>query len=46
MFAGLMHNNIANMNRGIEKLLLQSIDWIGSFVVVSKEDVTIISIAQ
>ena len=34
------------MNRGIEKLPLQSIDWIGNFVVVSKENVTIISIAK
>ena len=39
-----MHNNTANMNIGVEKLPLQSIDWIGNSVVVSKENATIISI--
>ena len=39
-----MHNNTANMNIGIEKLSLQSIDWIGNSDAVSKDNATIISI--
>ena len=37
ILAGLMHSNIANMDKGMEKVVAQSADWTGNSVTVLNE---------